>query len=361
MLEVGAAVTECNFCGHTDLLGYLGLERGGILHFGLLAVFHVEQCGTGQFCRHEALVELAAVGQFLHQRIGNSLACLVMLGITLYHLGLERPVLVDLRTHLDIVAVNVRTGKSLVRSARQHSLKRVAELMERCLDLVDGQQRWRRGGGLREVAYIIYYRTAHLAVGIYSCGLHLLHPRALALGVAGEIVAHPHGNVLAGLGVDHVIYLHVLHIFGSVRHRHKLDAVQFLGGIEQALQHLVHAQIGTKVGLVEVILLLLHLVGIVIIVPGGDGDVVAMLVSVGLHVLHLLVRALHGRLEHLHQQVGGVFGSLGHHSRRHHACEVLETHDVGLLVAQLHYLGDDGHIGVVAIRSQAGVALVHGG
>ena len=283
-----------------------------------------------------------------------------MLGIALDHFRLECPVFVDLRAHLHIVAVNVCAGKSLVRSARQHSLQSVTELMERGLHLVDGQQRRRSGGGLREVAHIIYYRTTHVAVGIYSGSLHLLHPGALALGVAGEIVAHPHGHMLAGLGVHHVIYLHVLHIFGSIGHRHQFDAVQFLGGVEQPLQHLVHAEVGTKVSLVEVILLLLYLVGIIVIIPGCDGDVVSMLVCVSLHVLHLLVRALHGRLEHLHQQVGGVFGSFGHHTRRHHACEILEAHDVGLLVAQLHNLGDDGQVGVVAIRSQAGVALVDG-
>ena len=85
-----------------------------------------------------------------------------------------------------------------------------------------------------------------------------------------------------------------------------------------------------------------------------------MAVHVGLHVAHFLFGAGDCRGEHLHEQVLGVLGGLGHYARGHHLGEIVEAHDVGFLVAELDDLLDDGEVGVGACRGQRGVSLVHG-
>jgi hypothetical protein len=72
---------------------------------------------------------------------GNGLAGLVMQRVALQHLGLERPVLEQLRRQLDEVLQHVRAGQALVGHLRQEAVQTVAELVEQRAHVVGGQQR----------------------------------------------------------------------------------------------------------------------------------------------------------------------------------------------------------------------------
>ncbi len=45
--------------------------------------------------------------------------------------------------------------------------------------------------------------------------------------------------MFAGLGVNHLIHLHLIHIFRGIRHLNHLYTVKFLSAIEQTLQHVL--------------------------------------------------------------------------------------------------------------------------
>ena len=111
--------------------------------------------------------------------------------------------------------------------------------MEGGLHLVDGEQRGSVAGRRSEIAHIVDDRTLHAAVAVEAGALHLLHPCALALAGAGEEVGHEDGDMLAGLGVDHVVDGHLVHVSFRVGHLHHLYAVEALGGQEEPLQHVV--------------------------------------------------------------------------------------------------------------------------
>ena len=90
-----------------------------------------------------------------------------------------------------------------------------------------------------EIAYVIYDRSAFFAIFEDSAALKLFHPCSLTLGCAGEVVAHPHGDVFAGLCIDNIVYCHILDIFGSVRHRYHLYAPELFSAFEHTFENIV--------------------------------------------------------------------------------------------------------------------------
>ena len=75
------------------------------------------------------------------QLVGDALAGRVMQRVPLQHLGLERPVLEDLRRQLDEVAQHLGAGQPLVGDLRQQPVQAVAELVEQRAHVVGRQQR----------------------------------------------------------------------------------------------------------------------------------------------------------------------------------------------------------------------------
>ena len=150
--------------------------------------------------------------------------------------------------------------------------------------------------------------------------------------------------MLAGLGVLHVIDCHLIHIFRGIGKLHHLYAVEALGGSEETFEHVVEREVGAHFRFIEVIFLLLHLLGIVVIVPRGDLEVAPFGIDDSLHVGDFFSRAGHCRGEHLHQQILGGFGSLGHYARCHHLGEVVEAHNLRLLGAKSHDLFYDRNV-----------------
>ncbi len=111
MFEIGRAVTESDFVGHTQLAGGFSLECFRVGHFGFSSIKKVKQSGSGKFGNYKSLIECAGIIEFANHVIGNGFAGLVMLGITLEHFRLEGPVFGDLRAGLDEIAIHIRSGQ----------------------------------------------------------------------------------------------------------------------------------------------------------------------------------------------------------------------------------------------------------
>ena len=135
-----------------------------------------------------------------------------------------------------------------------------------------------------------------------------------ALSRPREIVGHEDGDMLPCLGVLHIVDRHLIHIFWRVGHLHHLYSIKTLGGGEKSVQDILKGEIGAYLVLFDIEFLFLHLPGIIVVVPGLDLESAFLGIDHGLHVGHFLMASLHGRLKHLHQQIGGGFGGLGHHS-----------------------------------------------
>ena len=147
MLEVGAAIAELDQCGHIELVLHILLKGLHVnsLHFlggpSFLVPVHIQQGGTHQLGGHKAHIELCALVQLLHEAVGNHLTSLVVTGVVLQYLRLKCPVLVDLRGHLDKIAVGVGTCQATILHAGEHAVEGMAELVEDGLYLVPGEQR----------------------------------------------------------------------------------------------------------------------------------------------------------------------------------------------------------------------------
>ncbi len=136
-LEVGVAVAGLDLRDQSERRGHALLV---LVHVERRVVVLVVQAQVGerrgqQLGGSEALVEILAVAQLLHQLVGNHLAREVVRGVLTQHLGFESPVLHDLRGQLHEVALHV--GQTAVAHLVEHEVERMAELVEEGLRLVE--------------------------------------------------------------------------------------------------------------------------------------------------------------------------------------------------------------------------------
>ena len=178
----------------------------------------------------------------------------------------------------------------------------------------------------------------------------VIHPGAGVLARPRIGIEVPEADVLAGL-VLHLIDLHGGGEGRNAVHLGEGEAVELAGGPEHAVAHLVELQVRLHLVHIQVVLRLAHLLGVVAIVPALDLDGARRalgMFGVGdrLHVGHFLVDAGDGGGPHLHHQVHGVLGRLGHLVLQLPGGVVGIAHQLGLLVAQRQDAGDDD-LGVV--------------
>ena len=101
---------------------------------------HVKDGGSDKFCGHETLIEGLHSLYLCNKRVRNDLTGLVMTRIRRQHLLLERPVLHYLRRKFHKVTWNGCSAHALVCTLAEKSMKRMTELMEHCLHLIECQK-----------------------------------------------------------------------------------------------------------------------------------------------------------------------------------------------------------------------------
>ena len=231
--------------------------------------------------------------------------------------------------------------------------------MEHGLHLVDREQRGSVLGGRIEAAHVVDDGALHHAVVVIGT-LHLIHPCALSLGGAWEIVGHKHSQVLA-LSILHVIDGNLGIILGRIFHLGESDAVELVGNIEDAvLHHAVEFKVRTNLILAEAVALSFHLAGIVIVVPRLELEVGTMGVGILLHVGNLLVNLLDCWSPNLHEQVLGILHGLSHHRVASIVGIGLKSQQASLALTQLENLVDVlAVVPLIAVAGSGGVHLVH--
>ena len=110
MAEMRQPMAQHNLARHSDALKLRALERGNVdgLGIGQRVQRHVNERACGVLDGFKALVEAPRLAQPLDHRVGNGLASYVMPRVALQHLGLEGPVLEELRWQLDEIAQHIR-------------------------------------------------------------------------------------------------------------------------------------------------------------------------------------------------------------------------------------------------------------
>ena len=86
----------------------------------------------------EAHVVLGGGVDFLHERVGNQFACLIMAGVDFEHFRIEGPVFMELGGELHKITVYRCAALALEPYTREHSVKPVAKFVEHW----SGRRRW---------------------------------------------------------------------------------------------------------------------------------------------------------------------------------------------------------------------------
>ncbi len=80
-------------------------------------------------------------------------------------------------------------------------------------------------------------------------------------------------------GVFHVVDFHVGMVSGGVGNGFKGDAVEFFCHGEDSFCYGIYGEVGADFVFIEGVFILAHFLGEIIVVPGGDFEVVAELVG----------------------------------------------------------------------------------
>ena len=157
----------------------------------------------------------------------------------------------------------------------------------------------------------------------------------------------------------HVIDFHVRMIFGGIGHLLESEPIETVGHREDTFAHGVNGEVRPYFSFVKGEITLAHLLCEVIVVPGGDFEIVAKGVAELLHGLDLFGDLCLGGNEYLHQQFLCGLGGLGHLVCGHIGREILVAKQGGFLGALLENLVDDRTVVVVAGCGVGGVSFPH--
>ena len=309
---------------------------------------HVEAGGGEVLAKGIAGLEVDALQHALLQVGGHGFTRLVVAGIIVENLGDAGERLVELRRHLHEVAGHIGAGQTAILTVGEDGVQGVAKLMEHRGDVVPGEQRGLSFRGLGEVAHIEHHR---LLLALVALRDELVHPGSAALGGPAVEVAVEERQRLAVL-VLHLKHLHVGMVGGDVGALVERESIDAVGGVEHAvLLHAVHIEVGLHLVVADAEQLLLHLGRIVEAVVGlqleGRPLGLAGILLDGAR-LGIGLRLVGG--DEVAQEGIDVVGVVGHGLLQRVGGPVLVAHQLGLLGAQLGYLGHDG-IGVELPRA----------
>ena len=216
MAEIGVAIARCDLLHQAaTLVEHLALE---LVHVDGRVVLdsmniHIGERRCQQLNGIETLVEVAAALQFLDHMGRDRLVGAVVQSVATQHLGLQRPVLHNLRRQLDKVALD--TAQTAILHLREECVQCVTKLVEEGLSLVDREQCGIATRRTREVANDAYDGSDAVALGVEALGAVLATPSATTLAVTRVVVEVEHTEVLVLL-VKHFVGFALLVIYGQL-------------------------------------------------------------------------------------------------------------------------------------------------
>jgi hypothetical protein len=132
----------------------------------------------------------------------------------------------------------------------------VAELMEHGGHLIEGEQHRLPGLGLGDVEVVGHHRFLLQQSRLADVRRH---PRSALLVVAREVVGEKQRERLA-IGIEHLEDSHVLVVDGQIVPLAKIEPVELMGCVEDAvLQDVVELEVRSDGCLIEVVACLAHL------------------------------------------------------------------------------------------------------
>ena len=349
MAEVRCAIARRHqVAAQADPLQRGFLERHHVGRRGLAGVervpFHVQQRGGDHFAEAVPLVELAGPVDRLDQLVRDNLAGFVMAGIALQHLGHGGEVLVELAGEFHPVARGVGARERGVFLIGEDAVQRMAEFVEHRGHVVPGRQRGLAGGGRSDVLRVGDDRLQAQQVALLD---EVAHPRTATLALAAERVEVEQRLFLTIVidGVD----LHIRVVGGNVGALLEGQAVKLLGHVEHAVfQHVVDHEVLLDLLVIEGVALRTHLAGIILPVPRGELEGLAILLQAFLqHGGFAFLRGAQGGHHVGHETDGGL--RIGYHAVVHLPAGVTRlAEQLGAAVAQRDHLADQ--------RQRAGLA-----
>ena len=165
--------------------------------------------------------------------------------------------------------------------------------------------------------------------------------------------------MLAGGGVGYIIDCDFGIVFGSVGHFGEFHAIELFGHGEDTVAYGVDSEVFAHFALVEVIFFLTYFLGVIIVIPGCDFEVLAFAVDNSLHFGYFVFNTCHSRLPDLHEKIFGVGDGLGHYIVGHVRTVVFEAEELGFFCAGLKDLVDYRKVVVFAVGSEICIAFVH--
>ena len=248
----------------------------------------------------------------LRDQLGRHLlARLVMYCPQIEVLLLGSPILQQLRRQLNEITIDARTGQRRILTLAQHTVQRVAELVQEGGKFVEGQQRRSALGRLGEVHYQRNQRTDLVALGVEARGTELGHPRTTTLGLAGEEIEVENCHHLTRSIINLVSgYLGVINRDLGVLL--ELQTVELGSQHKYTLLHVVELQVGLNHLVAQSILLILVLLAVIAEIPGHYLALQAKRLSVCVDSCIVLIGILLRSVQQTLQEVIYILSALGH-------------------------------------------------
>ena len=292
----------------------------------------------GKDLRHrEALIEGLRPFDLVDQRRGHRRASLVVLRIVGQHVGLERPVLVELRRKLDEVAWHVGARERRVMNVGEHPVQRVSELVEHRRHVIISQQSRLARGRLGEIGDVVHDRFPARQRRLVD---ELIHPCPTLLVVALEVVGIKQRQRLA-VGIEDLEGADIRIVNRDVVPLLESQSVQLVGGEEDAvLQNVIELEVRHDLRFIQVILRLPHLLRVVLPIPRLQLETPALRVDQLLHVGRFGAGARRGRRNEIGEELYRVLGGFGPLRRQRVGRPRWIAEQLGFLRAQLGHATD---------------------
>ena len=316
MREVRQAVPQHHRGRHAYRRELVPFELAEVVRraLGALVEGEVDQRAGHVLDRLETLVELRRAMDAFDEFVGYGRTGLHVPGVAAQDLGLEQPVLEQLRRQFHEVAEHIGPCKPLVRRRGEKTVKAMAELVEERAGIVEAQQRGPVAAGLREVVVVRDDRQCSVTgeivcaqtIGRHPCTAPLRGPR---------VVVREENATQRSVRIAHLERAHIGVVGGNVRSFHEGKAEEALSAVESCAEHGVQREVRLHLLVVELVPRSFDALRVVSPVPGLDlGNAINARRGAELFVLGDRRRPC--RNPHLCQQVSYGISPLRHRVRQ---------------------------------------------
>ena len=230
----------------------------------------------------------------------------------------------------------------------------MAKLMEVCLSVIPGNQRWLTFRSFHKVRVVrrqnVFVTIKGSVSAIGSC------PGAGAFTLTSERIQIPQTNQFTGILIGHFPYFHIRmeYRYRARRNRFKVKVEQASGDIKHGFAQFIQLQVLFHLIGIEVVFRETNFFGVKTIIPGFNFDVRTFGIGNGLHVGYFFLNPGECRWPHFHHQCHGIFRVLRHAVFETPLSVVIVTEQLNAFMAQGKNLFDD----VVVIKLVAVITAV---